>query len=157
MPCRDSWPGTSKPGFPGGAGVLDIGGRHRGIGIVRRLNGVNAVAVRADGRMPITSSQRLTVNALHKSRLHVRVALAAGCRHIKLRDRRFRVGARQDVVRAVAVCTNCGVLGTAVDGFAVNALLVGVERSRTDAATRHDHLLAVASTAGGGNVSVGNF
>ncbi len=85
------------------------------------------------------------------------MALAAGRRNVELGDRRLRVGPLQDVVRAVAIGTNCGVLGSARHRFAVNALFVGSVGRGTDSAAGHHQLLAVAGAAGRRNVDVRDF
>ena len=82
------------------------------------------------------------------------MALAAGRRNVELGDRRLGVGARHDVVRAVAVGTNRGIFRSARYRFAMHALFVGGERSGTDSAAGHHQLLAVAGAAGRGNVDV---
>ena len=52
--------------------------RHRRLGSVWRLDGVDAVAIRAGGRQRIAARERLPVNARVEGVGHIGVALAAG-------------------------------------------------------------------------------
>jgi hypothetical protein len=97
------------------------------------------------------------VSALHKRRLHVGVALAAGYRNVELGNRRLGIGALQDVVGAMAVGTDRRVLGSSRNRFTVNALFIGAVGRGTDSAARHHQLLAVARAAGCRDVGVRNF
>src|SRR5436309_7778175 len=51
-----------------------------------RLDHMYAVTIRADRRLRIAATDGLAVNALHKLLRDVRVALAAGLRHIEFED-----------------------------------------------------------------------
>ena len=82
------------------------------------------------------------------------VALAAGRRHIELEDRRLRILGVENLVRAVAIGADRGFLRAGGDGVSVNALLVGRDHLRALSAVFHHKLLAVAGSAGRGNVGV---
>ena len=84
--------------------------------------------------------------------VHIAVALGAGSRNVELVDRRLGIAGAEDVVLAVAVGADRGLVRTGGNRLAVNALLVGGEGSGADAARRHHELLAVASAAGLRNV-----
>lgn len=68
------------------------------VGILVRLNGVDSVTVRADGRKLVPASDRLAVNARVEGVLNVGVALPAGSGDVELVDWRLRIVAGQDRV-----------------------------------------------------------
>src|SRR5262245_13230254 len=59
---------------------------YRRVGIGVRFDGVNPVTIGTDGRLPVRFRERLAVNALLKLFRDLIVALAAGQRHIELKD-----------------------------------------------------------------------
>ena len=73
-----------------------------------RLDGVYAVAVRADRREAVASRDGLSVNARMEGLRNSGVALAAGVRHIELRDGRFRVVGGENFVGTMAVRADGG-------------------------------------------------
>ena len=132
----------------GRAGVLHVGCGHGRVRILRRLDGVNAVAIGADRRLPVAARDGRAVNALHVLLLDVVMALGAGGRNVELVDRRLRIDGAQDVVLAVAVGADRGLVGAGGDRLAVHAFLVRVEGRRGHAARGHGKFLAVAGAAG---------
>ena len=112
------------------------------------------MAIGAGGRERIAARQRLAVNAHIESVGHIRVARAAGVRDGKLRDRRLRIVGGQNLVRAVAVGTDRGILRPVGHGAAVHARLIGDIRLRAFAVGLHQERLPVAAATGGWNVGV---
>jgi hypothetical protein len=119
-----------------------------------RLYGVDAVAVGTDGSLGIAARDRLAVDALDEFCFHAFMTLGAGRRNVEFEDRRFGVAGGKDLVRAVAVGADRGLLGTGSDGASMNTLLVGKERRIAVAAGLHDKFLAVASAASLGNIQM---
>lgn len=68
------------------------------------------MAVRAHGRLPVALRNLLPVNALQIILGDAVVATAAGLRHIKLENGRLRILGVEDLVGAVAVRANRGLL-----------------------------------------------
>ncbi len=128
--------------------------RDRRVGIGMRLDGVNPVAVGARGRHCIAPRQRLPVNAHVECVRNVRVTLAASCRHIELRDRRFGIVGRQNLVRSMAIRAHRSILRPVCHCAAVHARLVRNERLRALPVRLHQKLLPVAAAAGGRDVGV---
>src|SRR5271165_1243096 len=91
---------------------------HRRLRIIRRLDGMYAMAVGADRRLPVALGQRRPMDALYISCLHVGVALAARTGHVGLGNWRLRVRPGQYVMRSVAVGADGRVLRPAVDRLA---------------------------------------
>ena len=104
--------------------------------------------------MRIAARDRLPVNARIERVRNVRVALAAGSRHVESVNRRLRIVGRQNLVRAVAVGAHRGLLRSVLHRAPVHALLVGNKRLRALAVRLHQELLPVAPSAGGGNIGV---
>ena len=126
----------------------------RGIWVQVRLDGVNAVAVGANRRLPVAASDRLAMNALHELLLDGLVTFGTGRRHVELEDRRLGVTGGKNFMRSVAVGAHCSLLRTPCDRLAVHALQVGVEGPRTVAAGFHHEFLTVATAAGSWNICV---
>ena len=138
-----------------GAGVArEVLAGDRGVGIAGRLDGVDAVAIGADGGERVAARDGLAVNALGEDGLHAGVALAAGAGDVELVDQRLGIVGGQNLVRAVAVGADGGLLRAVLDRAAVDALLVADEGLVAVAGRLHQELLAVAGAAGGGNVGV---
>src|SRR5271166_1261643 len=53
-------------GVTGRAGIAYIAGSDRRLGIARRFDGVDAVAIGTHGRGPVAARNRLSVSALHE-------------------------------------------------------------------------------------------
>ena len=124
------------------------------IGIGRRLDAVDAVAVGADGRELIALRDGLAMDALHEGGLDISVALAAGGRNIHARDGRFWVTGRLDIVGAVAIGADGSFFTAVGDGASVHAVLVGEKRLGADTVGLHEEALPVATAAGGRDVVV---
>ena len=119
-----------------------------------RLDRVDSVAVRADRGQPVAARDCLPVNALHEGLVDCRMALAAGGRNIELVDRRLGVVGGKNLVRAVAIGADRGLLRSFFDGAPMHAFLIGDEGLRALAVRLHQKLLPVASAAGDGNVGM---
>lgn len=128
--------------------------RYLGSGVVMRLDGMDAVAIGANRRLPVSARDGLAVNALLELPLDRAMALAAGIGNVEFEYRRLGVSRGQDVVRAVAIGTDCCLLHAFGHGLAMNALLVGNKGLGAAAGGFHDKLLAMASATGGGNIGV---
>ena len=96
-----------------------------------RLDRVNAVAIGANRRLPISLGQGGAVDALSIFLRNRIVALTASECHVELEDRRLRILGIENLVRAMAIGANGGLVGTGRNRVPVNALLV-----------RRDHLRA---------------
>ena len=68
-----------------------------------RFDGMDAVAVRANRRLPGSVRDRQAMNALPELLLHRPMALAAGGGKVESKDWRLGVGSARDVVRTVAI------------------------------------------------------
>lgn len=110
------------------ARVRDVRRRHCRLRIIRRLDGVDTMAVSANRRPPVPCSDLLAVDALFVLMRIVRVALRARFRNIELRYRRFRIAAHQNVMGTVAIGANCGFFRASGDGLAVNTLFIRTDR-----------------------------
>lgn len=97
---------------------------NRGVRVLVRFNGVDAVTICANGRELIAARDGLSVNAGVEGVLNVRVALSARGRDIEFVDRRLGIGGREDRVRAVAIGAHGGFHGSVLDGTTVHAVLV---------------------------------
>ena len=73
------------------------------IGIVMRLDGMDAVAVRADRRKAVAPCDGLAVDALNEGLRDLRVALAACLRDVEFRDRGRGIVRGADGVRAMTI------------------------------------------------------
>ena len=119
-----------------------------------RLDGMNAVAVRANRRLPVSTGNGLAVNALLELPFDRAMALAAGMGNVELEYRRLGVSRSRDVMRAMAISTDGRLLHALGHGLTMDALLVGNEGLGGAAGGRHDKLLAMASAARDGNICV---
>lgn len=134
------------------AGEVGLGDGRVGIG--RRLDAVDAVAIGAGGRKLITLGHGLPVDALHEGGFDVGVALTTGGGDVDAGNGRFGVARRQNLVCAVAIGADRGFFAAGGDGAAMDTVLIGDEGLGADAVSRHQEALAVATAAGGGNVVV---
>ena len=139
---------TTRAGFP--RSIL----RHRGVWIVWRQDGVNAVAIRACWRQLIAAAQCLTMDTLEKNMLDLAMTFAAGRGNIEFVDRRGSIVCRQNLVRAMAIRADRRSLRAIVDRSPMHTVLIRRENLGADAAPIHRALLSMAITAGCGNVSV---
>ena len=119
-----------------------------------RLDGMDAVAIGANRRLPVSPRNGLAVNALFELPFDRAMALPAGMGHVELEDRRLGVGRRHNTVRAVAIGTDGCLFHTLGHGLAMHTLLVG--NKGLDGATGgcHHKLLVVARATSGGNIRV---
>jgi hypothetical protein len=132
-----------------GAGRLSDGlGGDRGRRIQVGLDQVDAVAVGADRRLPVSSFERLAVHAGDELSRLLRVTLAAGRRHVEFEDRGFRILAAADVVRVVAIGADCRLLRALGDRPPMHALLVVEEGVHVVSRRLHHELDPVAAAAG---------
>src|ERR1700730_12387290 len=122
--------------------------RRGGIGVW--LNGVKARAIGAHRRLPIPFGDRLSGDALLEFFGDGVVTLAAGRWHIELEDRRLRIPGIENLVRAVAIGADRGLLRTGGDRVSVDALLVRRDHLGALPAVLHHKFLAVARAAGRG-------
>ncbi len=97
---------------------------HGRIGVVMRLDGMNAVAIGADGRKIVAPRDGLPMNALIEGLRDLGMALAAGGGDVEFRDWRLGVVRGADRVRAMAVSTDGSLGGTFFGGTTVDAVLV---------------------------------
>ena len=88
-----------------------------------------------------------------KCLLDSRVALAAGRRNIEFVNRRLGVVGGKNLVRAVAIGADRGLLRSLFDGQSMHALLVRDKSLRALAVRLHQELLPVAPAAGDGNLA----
>ena len=128
--------------------------RCRRVGVGVRFDRVDAMTVSAHRGLLIAARNRLAVNALHEGGLNVHVALAAGGGHVELVNWRLRVVRWDDLVRAVTVRADRGLLRSLFGSAPVHAFLVADERLRALAAGFHKEFLPVAAPACTGNVLV---
>src|ERR1035441_2877846 len=112
-----------------------------------RLDRVNSVTVRANRSLCIPARKRLPVNALHEGVVDLRVALAACRRNIELVNRRFPVVGGKNLVRAMAIGADRGLLRSLFHRASVHALLIADEGLCALAARLHQEFLPVASSA----------
>lgn len=124
------------------------------VGVSVRLDGVDAVAISADRRLSVAVRDGLSVNAGIEGICDFRVALAACGRHIELVNGRRGLVGGENLVIAVAIGTDGGLLRSVGDGASVHARLIRDERLSADAVLFHEEFLPVAPAAGGGNVGV---
>ena len=115
---------------------------------------MNAVTVGTHRGVHVSDSHSFAVNRLHECGFLRLVTFRAGVGDIRFEDRRGRVARRTNIVRTVTVAANRRFPAATRDGFAVNAVLIGIERSRADAGVLHHGSFPVAGTAGLGNVDV---
>jgi hypothetical protein len=94
------------------------------------LDGVDAMAVRADRRQPIAARNSLPVDAGHEGLRDVGMALAAGGRDVEFVNGRLVFVGGENLVRAVAIGTHGGLLRAVLDRASVHARLVGDEGLR---------------------------
>ena len=124
------------------------------IGIGVCLDGVNSMAIGAHRRLPVALGDGLSVDALVEFLGDGIVTLAAGRRHIELENRRLRVPGVENLVRAVAVGADRGLLRAGGNGMSVDTLLVRCHHLGALSAVLHYKFLAVARAAGRGNVGM---
>ena len=139
--------------------LLHIAGGHRRVGIVRRLDGVNAVAVGADRRLPVAARDRLRRECFARTAVCTsawHLPQVAGTLNLLQSATSDRCAGRMSCC-AVAVGADRGLLRSARDRFAVHALLIRSEGRGADAAGGHHQLLAVAGAAGLRDVGVRDF
>src|ERR1017187_7020405 len=117
-----------------------------------RFDRVDSVTVRANRSLCIPARKRLPVNALHEGVVDLRVALAACRRNIEFVDRRFAVVGGKNLVRAMTICTDRGLLRSLLRSASVHAFLVADEGLGALTARLHQKLLPVASATRVGNV-----
>jgi hypothetical protein len=89
-----------------------------------RLDGMDAVAIRADRRKAVAPRDCLAVNALIEGLRDLSVALSAGIRDVELRDRRLGIVRRTDRMRTMTVSADGSLGGTLFRGAAMYAVLV---------------------------------
>lgn len=121
--------------------------RGRRVGIVVRLDGMDAVTVSANRRKLVAARQGLAVDALHEGGVHVSVALAAGSRHIEFVDGRLGVVRGDNLVCAVAVRADSSLLGALLGRAPVHTLLVADEGLCALTARFHQEFLPMAAAA----------
>jgi len=138
----------------GAGGLRHILRRYRRVRIGVGLDGVNAVAVRAHRRLPVCFGNGLAMNALLEFLPDLLVALAAGHRHIELKNGRLRILGVQNFVGAVTIGADRRFLGPVGDCMSMNALRIRGDRLDTQAAAFHYELLAVARSASRRNIAV---
>jgi hypothetical protein len=115
---------------------------------------MNAVAVGAYRRLPVTLRDGSSVDALLKFFRDGVVTFSASQRHIKFENWRLRILGVENLMRAVAVSADCGFLRAGGHGMAMNALRVGSNHLRALPAILHHEFLAVARAASRGNVGM---
>src|SRR5690242_18231364 len=119
-----------------------------------RLDGMNAMAIGANRRLPVAAGDSLAVNALFELPFDRAMALAAGVGNIEFEYRRLGVSRGHNVVRTVAIGTNGCLLHAFGHSLAVHTLLVGDKLLDGAAGGCHHKLLVVAGATGGGNIRV---
>ena len=134
--------------------LRDVLGGDRRICIPVSLDGVDAMAIGTDWRLPICLRDRLPVNTLLKFLRNLLVAFAAGLRHIEFENRGFRVLGVENLMRAVTIGADRSFFRTIGDCMPVNALFIGGDRLHTESALLHHELLAVTGPASRRNVRV---
>lgn len=135
-------------------GWADILRRDRGIGIGVGLDRVNAVAVRANGRLPVSFCNGLPVDAPLEFFRDLVVTAAAGLRNVEFKNRRLGVFRIENLVRAVAIGADRGFFRAVGNRVPMHALFVGGDHLCALAAIFHDELLTVAGAAGRGDIGV---
>ncbi len=119
-----------------------------------RLDRVDSVAVGADRGQAVAARNSLPVNALHEGLRDLGVALAAGGRNVEFINRRLLIVGGKNLVRAVAIRADRGLLRALFDGHAMHAGLIGHKALGALAVRFDEKLLPVAPAAGDGNVRV---
>lgn len=104
---------------------------------------MNAVAVGANRSLPVSSCDRLPVDALSKRLLYLAVTLRAGQRHVELENCRFRIARRENFMGSVAIGADRCLLGSRCHCLAMHALLIRQEGLRAVPAGFHHKLLPV--------------
>jgi hypothetical protein len=112
------------------------------------LDGVNSVAIGTHRSLPVALGDGLSVDALLEFLGDGVVTLAAGRRHIELEDRRLHVLGVENLVRAVAVGADRGLLRAGSDRVSVDALRIRCDHLGTLSGVLHHKFLAVACAAG---------
>jgi hypothetical protein len=138
----------------GARGLRHILRRYRRVRIRVCLDGVYAVAVRADWCLPVGFGNGLAMNALLEFLGDLLVALAASHWYVEFEDGGFRVFGVQNFMRAVTIGADRRFLRPVGDGVSVNALLIRGDRLNTQSAALHHKLLAVAGSATRRNIAV---
>jgi len=115
---------------------------------------MDAMAVGANRRLPVSSRNGLTVNALLELAFDWAMALAAGMGNVEFEDRRLGVSGGRNVVRSVTIGTYCGLFHTLGHGLTVHAFPIRDKGLGGAAGGCHHELLVVAGAASGGNIRV---
>ena len=84
------------------------------------------------------------------------MALAASQRNVEFEDGRLGIFRVENVVRAMTIGADGGLLGAVGDGISVDALLIRGDHLDAEAVLLHDELLAMAGTASRRNIRVRN-
>ena len=119
-----------------------------------RLDGMDSVTVGANRRLPIRFGDCLSVNALLKLLRNLIVALAAGEWNVELEDRGLLVLGVENLVRAVAVRTDCGLVRSVGYCVPVDALLIRSHCLYAETGAVHDEFLTMARSASRRNAGV---
>lgn len=119
-----------------------------------RLDGMNAMAIGANRRLPVSARDSLAVNALFELPFDRAMALAAGMGNVEFEYRRLGVSPVHDVVRAVAIGTNGCLLHAFGHGLAMHALLIGDKGLGGTSGSLHHKLHTMADATRGGNIRV---
>src|SRR5437763_1182700 len=117
-----------------------------------RLDGMDPVAIRTHRSLPVSSRHSLSVNALLKFLGDGVVALPASCGHVELEDRRLLTFSIENFVGAMTICADRSLFRTRGHRVSMDTLLVGRDHVRALPAVGHYQILAVAGTAGSGNI-----
>src|ERR1700687_4722836 len=115
---------------------------------------MDAVAIGANRRLPVSARDGVAVNTLLELPFDRAMALAAGMGNVELEYRRLGVSRGHDVMRAVAIGADCCLLHTSGHGLAMHTLLVRNKGLGGTAGRFHHKLHAMAATAGGGDIRV---
>src|SRR5579862_1451225 len=118
-------------------GLRQVLRRNRRTGIEVRLDRVNSVTIGAYRRLPVALRNGLSVDALLEVLRDRVVAFPAGQRHVELEDRGLGVLRVENLVRAVAIGADRGLLGTVRNGVSMHTLLVGRDHLRALPAIFH--------------------
>src|SRR6185295_16324385 len=117
---------------------------------------MDAVAISANRCLPVSTRDRLAMNALLELPLNRAMTPAAGMGNAEFENRRLGVSRSRDVMRAMAISTDGRLLHALGHGLTMDPLLVGNKRLGAAAGGSHHKLLAMTSAARTGNICMVN-